>query len=41
MASPTRMKIGETDIEISEEVLREMYKDGFTEITEAEFYSLE
>ena len=41
MASPTKMKIGETVIEINEEDLREMFKDGFTEITEEEFYNLE
>ena len=41
MVSPTKIKFGETVIEVNEEVLREMYKDGFTEITEEEFYSLE
>ena len=41
MASPTKMKIGETVIELNEEILREMFKDGFTEITEEEFYNLD
>ena len=41
MVSPTRMKVGGTDIEFNEETLREMYKDGFTEITEEEFYNLD
>lgn len=41
MVSPTRMKVGGADIEINEDMLREMYKDGFTEITEEEFYKLD
>ena len=41
MVSPTKMKFGETVIEVNEEVLREMFKDGFTEITEEQFYSLD
>ena len=41
MVSPTRMVLMGTDFEVNQETLREMYKDGFTEITEEEFYTLD